>query len=187
MNKMIEPRTDRLQLRQWTAKDRDAFALMSADPAVMEFFPNTLNRAESDAIANKCQSLLAQHGWGVWAVELIKTGEFIGIVGLHVPTADLPASPCVEILWRLAKPYWGYGYATEAAKAALKVGFEQLALDEIVSFAVINNFNSRAVMERLNMCDSSTTFEHPDVPASSDLKEHCLYKITRQQWLNSPV
>lgn len=133
MFQTINPKTERLQLRQWVSSDRDPFAAMSADPQVMEYFPNTLNRSESDSTAEMCQSVIAEKGWGVWAVELIETKDFIGIIGLNVPSVDLPFSPYVEILWRLARPHWGYGYATEVAGAALTVGFEQLDLQEIVS------------------------------------------------------
>ena len=182
MIQAIEPRTERLQLRQWKATDREPFAEMSADSQVMEFFPSVLSKSESDAIADTCESLITERGWGVWAVELLETGGFIGFVGLHISNADLPPSPCVEILWRLAAPHWGRGYATEGATAALNVGFEQLGLQEIVSFAVPANLRSRAVMERLNMSDTGSTFEHPDIPISSYLREHCLYKISRERW-----
>lgn len=183
MIQLIEPKTERLQLRQWAPCDRGAFAAMSADPHVMEYFPSILSRSESDAIAEKCAALIAERGWGVWAAELLETREFIGIIGLHIPRPDLPSSPCVEILWRLARPHWGHGYATEAAAASLKVGFEQLALQEIVSFAVVSNHRSRAVMKRINMIDTNETFEHPDVPESSHLRQHCLYKISRERWV----
>jgi RimJ/RimL family protein N-acetyltransferase len=112
----------------------------------------------------------------------LETNEFIGFIGLNIPRADLPCSPCVEVLWRLARPYWGRGYATEAAVAALKVGFEQLNLQEILSFAVAGNHRSRAVMKKLNMIDTGETFEHFDVPESSHLREHCLYRISRVRW-----
>ncbi len=185
MIQIIEPRTERLQLRQWTSSDRDPFAVISADPQVMEYFPNTLNQSESNSIVDKCQSLIAKKGWGVWAAELIETKEFIGMIGLHIPSAGLPFSPCVEILWRLARPHWGHGYATEAASAALNVGFEQLDLQEIVSFSVVNNHRSRAVMEKLNMIDTGETFEHPGVPTPCHLREHCLYNISRESWSKS--
>lgn len=182
MKKIIEPKTERLRLRQWKEGDRDAFASMSSDPQVMEFFPKTMSRAESDAVVDKCQSLIAQRGWGVWAVELLETKEFIGMIGLHIPSADLPFQPCVEILWRLARPHWGAGYATEASSVILKVAFEQLDLEEIVSFAVPKNHRSRAVMERIEMVDTGETFLHPEFQTSSDLQEHCLYKISKVQW-----
>lgn len=182
MIQLIEPRTARILLRQWRDSDLEPFAVMSADPQVMEYFPNTLSRSESDAIAEQCKAFITENGWGVWSAELIETSEFIGIVGLHIPSSDMPCSPCVEVLWRLARPYWGHGYATEAATAALQVGFEQLKLDEIVAFAVVNNRRSRAVMERLEMVDSGETFEHPEIPVGSPLREHCLYRISRDSW-----
>jgi RimJ/RimL family protein N-acetyltransferase len=96
-------------------------------------------------------------------------------VGLNIPSTELPFSPCTEVGWRLAVDYWGYGYATEAARAALRVGFESLGLEEIVSFTTISNRRSRAVMERLGMKESGV-FEHPAVPVGNPLKEHCLYR-----------
>lgn len=185
MNQIIEPRTERLLLRQWKISDREPFAAMSANPQVMEFFPSTLDRSESDAIVDACESLIAKRGWGVWAAELLETREFIGLIGLHIPSSDLPPSPCVEILWRLDPSHWGHGYATEAASAALKVGFEKLNLQEIMSFAAADNLRSRAVMERLNMTDTGENFEHPEIPESSQLREHCLYKISREKWLRT--
>lgn len=140
------------------------------------------SRFECDAMAYKCETLIAERGWGFWAVEIKATGVFIGFVGLHIPSSALPFSPCVEIGWRLARPYWGRGYATEAARAALQVGFEHLALQEIVSFTAVRNRRSRAVMERLHMVRDEETFNHPDVPEESGLREHCLYRISRENW-----
>lgn len=182
MQGIIEPRTERLRLRQWRDDDREPFAAMSADPQVMEYFAGVLNRAESDELVDRCAALIAERGWGFWAAERLDTGEFIGCIGLHVPTAELPFLPCVEIGWRLARPHWGRGYATEAAALALRVGFEQLDLNEIVSFAVVGNLRSRAVMERLGMVDTGSTFEHPEVPDRDGSRRHCLYKISRRRW-----
>lgn len=148
----------------------------------MEFFPKPLSRLESDAMADRCEALIAERGWGFWALEIRATGAFIGFVGLHIPSTTLPISPCVEIGWRLARSYWGKGYATEAARAALQVGFERLALQEIVSFTTVHNRRSRAVMERLHMVRDEETFDHPDVPEESGLREHCLYRISRECW-----
>jgi len=182
MIQIMEPKTRRLQLRQWVASDRKPFAAMSADPQVMKYFPAALSRSESDAVAQKCEALIAERGWGVWAVELLETGDFIGLIGLNVPRSDLPCSPCVEVLWRLARPYWGHGYATEGAAAALRAGFEQLDLHEIVSFAVTGNHRSREVMKRLHMVDTGETFQHPEVSGPGHLREHCLYRITRAMY-----
>lgn len=179
---MIEFDTTRLRLRQWCAADREPFAAMNADPKVMEFFPSLLTRPESDALADRCQALITERGWGFWAVETRMTHEFIGYVGLHIPVASLPCSPCVEIGWRLATKHWGKGFATEAARASLHVGFEQLGLQEIVSFAAINNTRSRAVMERLGMEATNETFDHPEIPIGNVHRTLCLYRLSRQQW-----
>ncbi|AWH88937.1 GNAT family N-acetyltransferase [Limnobaculum parvum] len=177
MPKPIELDTQRLRLRQWQPKDRAPFAELNADPEVMKYFPTTLDRATSDAMADRCQSLIAERGWGLWAVELKSDGQFIGFVGLNIPTNELPFSPCVEISWRLANAFWGQGYATEAAKHVLQVGFEQLELPEIVAFTTIANQRSRAVMEKLGMTRTPDDFEHPALAEGHPLRKHCLYRI----------
>jgi RimJ/RimL family protein N-acetyltransferase len=182
MAELIEFETERLRLRQWVESDREPFARLNADPRVMEFFPSVLDRAASDAGIDRAQAKIAERGWGFWAVESKQDRQFIGFVGLEIPTADLPFSPCVEIGWRLAFEYWGKGYATEAAKAALKVGFDRLKLPEIVSFTTIDNHRSSAVMERLGMNRDAETFEHSALPPGHSLREHCLYRLSREKW-----
>jgi RimJ/RimL family protein N-acetyltransferase len=183
MLKPIEFRTERLYLRQWQPGDREPFAQLNADPRVMECFPNLLDRATSDALADRIEANIRDRGWGLWAVELQATQEFIGFVGLNVPAVELPCSPCVEIGWRLAFPYWGKGYATEAAKGALRIGFEVLHLDEIVSFTALPNRRSQAVMERLGMRKMSETFLHPSLPGGHPLAEHILYTLSRSEFI----
>ena len=174
--------TPRLRLRQWCAADRAPFAALNADPVVMEHFPSTMSREASDGLVDRLAAQIDARGWGLWAVEVIDSGAFIGFVGLQIPAATLPFSPCVEIGWRLAKEHWGKGYATEAAAAALQAGFEKLSLQEIVSFTALGNTKSRAVMERLGMRQADFTFEHPSVPAGHHWREHCLYRLARADW-----
>jgi RimJ/RimL family protein N-acetyltransferase len=178
----IEFDTTRLRLRQWRGSDRAPFADLNADPAVMEYFPAPISREASDAAIDLWQSQIAERGWSNWAVELVEAGQFIGFVGLSVPRRMLPFSPCVEIGWRLARPYWGRGLATEAARGALRVGFGRLGLQEIVSFTAVGNRRSRAVMERIGMRDAHEDFEHPGVPEGHALRLHCLYRLGREQW-----
>ena len=181
--RLIEPRTERLQLRQWRAADRAPFAALTADPDVMRYFPAPMSRVQSDAMADKCEALIAERGWGAWAVERISDQCFIGMVGLHIPQADLPFSPCVEVLWRLAKNAWGQGLATEAAQAALAVGFDNLQLREIVAFTTHGNTPSQAVMQRLGMeRDRHGDFDHPALPASHTLRPHVLYRLRRDAY-----
>ncbi|SHG27100.1 Protein N-acetyltransferase, RimJ/RimL family [Microbulbifer donghaiensis] len=175
---LIEPKTERLQLRNWRDSDRAPFAGMNADPQVMEYFPALLSRAESDAGIDRQLAHFEKYGWGFWAVERLEDGAFIGFVGIKNVTDDMPFAPAVEIGWRLGVKYWGHGYATEAARAALQVAFEQLKLPEVVSFTPLTNLRSQAVMERLGMQRDPDTFEHPLVPVGSLLRKHCLYRIT---------
>lgn len=172
--------TERLRLRQWTDADLDAFAAMNADPEVMRHFPAVLSRAESAASLDRLRSQLIEHGWGLWALELRGTREFLGFTGLAVPRFDAHFTPAVEIGWRLARPAWGHGYATEAARAAAEYGFTELELSEIVSFTTVSNRASRAVMERLGMThDSFDDFDHPLLPRDHPLSRHVLYRLRR--------
>ncbi len=182
MAELIEFETERLRLRQWIESDRAPFARLNTDPRVMEFFPSILDRAASNAMIDRIQTKIAERGWGLWAVELKQDRKFIGYVGLQILTANLPFAPGVEIGWRLACEYWGKGYAAEAAISALKIGFDRLALPEIVSFTTIDNHRSSAVMERLGMTREAETFEHPNLPIGHPLREHCLYRLSKGKW-----
>ena len=147
----FEIRTARLRMRCWRDEDFEPSAAMNADPRVMEFFPSLLDRAESDAAVARIREHFARHGFGLWVVEVPGVAEFIGFVGLSIPRLEAHFTPCVEAGWRLAVPHWGRGYATEAARAVLAFGFEDLALEEIVSYTTAANARSRAVMERIGM------------------------------------
>ncbi|CNE97472.1 GNAT family N-acetyltransferase [Yersinia nurmii] len=181
--RVIEFDTERLRLRQWCQEDRSFYAQLNRDPQVMAYFPAPLSRAESDAMADRCEAFIAERGWGLWAVELKESGQFIGSVGLNIPTATLPFTPCVEIGWRLAFSFWGKGLAHEAATRVLQAGFEQLALPEIVSFTALINLRSQAVMERLGMERQKPDFDHPSVAVGHPLRKHCWYRLTREQWI----
>lgn len=182
MTTVIECESKRLHLRQWRPTDREPFAALNADPRVMEFFPSPLTRTQSDALADRCELLIQERGWGFWVAETKADRQFIGFVGLHVPAPEFPFSPCVEIGWRLAFPFWGQGFALEGARAVLDVGFNHIKLPEIVSFTATLNHRSRALMERLGMV-ASGTFEHPQVPEGSVLRPHCLYRLPRSRYV----
>lgn len=167
--------TDRLALRQWRDADRDPFAALNADPVVMEHFPATLTRAESDAFVDRHSALIDHRGWGLWAVEVRDSGDFIGFTGLAVPVFDVDFVPCTEIGWRLAASAWGHGYATEAARAVLSYAFDEIGLDDIVSFTFVGNDRSRRVMEKIGLRERRR-FDHPDL-AGHHLERHVLYGL----------
>jgi RimJ/RimL family protein N-acetyltransferase len=173
-------RTERLILRRWRESDRAPFAAMNADPRVREFLPGCLTREESDAAVGRIEEHFAEHGFGLWAIEVPNVTPFAGFVGLSVPRFEAHFTPCVEIGWRLAADCWGHGHATEAAKAALNFGFSQLGRSEILSFTVPGNLRSRRVMEKIGMTrDPADDFEHPSLPVGHPLRPHVLYRIRR--------
>jgi len=178
-------RTERLLMRQWVVADREPFAALNADPVVMEHFPGPMSREASDAFVDRIEVQWNSHGWGLWAIEVPDVAPFIGYVGLW-PADYLPHGPRVEVGWRLARRYWGHGYATEAATRAVAVGFEEVGLDEIVSFTVPQNRRSRAVMERIGLAeDPAASFDHPRVDAARNphLVRHVFYRLGREDWL----
>lgn len=177
-------RTERLLLRPWRESDRGPFAALNADPVVMEYFAKPLDRAESDLMVARIMGHFDTHGFGFWAVEEPNSAELIGMIGLAIPRFETHFTPCVEIGWRLAHAHWGKGYATEAARASLRFGFEQLGLDEIVAFTVPENIRSRAVMERLGMTRSpADDFDHPSLPEGHPRRRHVLYRVRQDQMM----
>jgi RimJ/RimL family protein N-acetyltransferase len=163
-----------------TDADLEPFAALNADPAVMEHFPEPLDRPESDAMVARIRTHFDRRGSGFWAVEVPGLADIVGLVGLAIPAFEAPFTPCVEVGWRLSRGFWGRGYATEAARASLRYGFEQLGLDEIVAFTVPANVRSRAVMERIGMTRSAEDdFDHPSLPEGHGLRRHVLYRVRR--------
>ncbi len=173
---MIE--TPRLILRRWRQEDLPIFAEQNADPETMRFYPAPLTRAESDAYAARHIRHMEEHGFAKWAVEAPGVAPFIGAVGLAWVSFEADFVPAVEIGWRINRRYWGSGYATEAAQAAIDDGFTRIGLSEIVALTALPNTPSIRVMERLGMTRAQE-FDHPKVPAGSGLKRHVLYRLAR--------
>lgn len=157
---------------------------MTADPIVMKYFPNVLSTVESDQLASKIDTLIKENGWGFWAVELKNSAEFIGFVGLHYQEQDIPNAPFVEIGWRLESNHWGIGYATEAAKAALRFAFEELNEPSVYAFTARINEPSRKVMSKIGMVNVKQNFNHPNIVKGHRLERHCLYRISKEIWQN---
>ena len=175
--------TKRLIIRPWREEDLEPFAKMNADPRVMEFFPKTLSREESDLMAKKRMAEIEEQGWGIWAVSVKNFAPFIGFIGIAPVSFTAHFTPAVEIGWRLAYDFWGQGYALEGAQAALQFGFKTVQLSEIVSFAVTANLRSRKLMEKLGMHrNPKEDFEHPRIEDGHPLRKHVLYRIRQEEW-----
>lgn len=176
-------RTTRLLLRRWREEDRDAYAAMNADPRVMRYFPTTLDRAASDAHVERMELAFERQGFGLWALEVADSAEFIGFTGLNPMPDGVPGAGGIEVGWRLARRAWHRGYATEAAKAAVAAGFDRVGLAEIWSMTAVLNESSQAVMRRIGMTVHSY-FEHPAVPVGHPVRPHVAYRLVPEQ---SPV
>lgn len=173
--------TERLVLRGWRDDDKPPYARLNADPVVMQHFPSTLTAPQSDEMVDRMTAAWDVHGYGLWAVELVGSGEFIGFIGLSTPSWSAPFTPCIEVGWRLARLAWGHGYASEGARAALRWGFDHLdpPNGEIVSFTTVDNMRSRRVMEKIGMVRSpADDFDHPMLPDWAGAR-HVLFRIDR--------
>ena len=172
--------TDRLILRPWQTQDREPFAVINRDPAVMQFMPAPLSAEESDAFVDRIEAHFNQHGFGLWAAQLRNPDQFIGYVGLAVPGFQAAFMPAVEIGWRLASDFWHRGLATEGARAVVDHAFNVLELPALVSFTVPANLPSRRVMEKIGMIHNpSEDFDHPLLPYGHPLRHHVLYRLNR--------
>lgn len=173
--------TDRLLMRRWRDSDRAPFAALNGDQETMRFFPETMDRAASDVFVDRIEARFDQLGFGLWALEIAATGQFIGFTGLNPVPDDVPgAGGGTEIGWRLARLAWHHGYAIEAARAALTVAFEGAGLPEVWSFTSVLNEPSMAVMRRIGMTEVGR-FDHPRIPAGHPIRPHVLYHLSRPE------
>lgn len=168
--------TPRLGLRNWQPKDIVKMATINADPAVMEHFPKVQNRQDTEGLIIRMQAQFAKTGYCYFATERLNDKAFLGFIGLMHQDYEADFTPCVDIGWRLARQYWGNGYATEGAKACLKFAFNELSLTEIYSVASKSNTPSIRVMEKIGM-QYQYDFEHPKLVDFPNIKNCVLYNI----------
>ena len=168
-------KTARLGLRNWTDSDIDPATRMNADPKVREFFPNTLTKEETIDFIKRMQNHFEIHGFCFFAVDKLDTNEFIGFIGLNMQTFKSDFTPSVEIGWRLLKEYWGYGFATEGAKACLDFAFSKLKLPVVYAVAPLLNKKSQSVMQKLGMIFYKE-FNHPKLDKHSPLRKCVVFK-----------
>ncbi len=178
--KLYDVTTQRLGLRKWVDTDLEPFAKMNRDKDVMKFFPALLSENDTIGMIKRIKTHFDKNGFGLFAVDKIATGNFIGFTGFSIPTFESSFTPCVEIGWRYKKDTWGQGFATEAAMACLHYGFDVLHFEKVVSFTSVLNTNSEKVMKRIGM-EHAGFFDHPKIEKAHPLCRHVLYQITRDK------
>lgn len=173
--------TERLILREWKDEDKKPFARMNADPIIMEYFPRRLDEADSNRLVGRFRDHFSKHGYGPYAVEQKKDGEFMGFVGLHQVEFEAAFTPAVEIAWRLDYGFWGQGFATEAAQAVLAHAHKKLKLPEVVAFAVHDNTRAIHIMEKIGMKrDLKGDFDFPSLRKDHPLGKFVLYRSIKK-------
>ena len=176
---MIE--TDRLILRAFREDDREPFAAVNGDPRVGDWLGGVIDRAASDAMLDRINAHIQDHGWGLWAAERKADQRLIGFIGLSTVMADaLPVGPAIEMGWRLAHEAWGGGLATEGARAALAWGFTHIDTAEIIAFTARTNLASQSVMTRIGMTAApARDFDHPSLAQDHPLRRHVVFAARR--------
>jgi RimJ/RimL family protein N-acetyltransferase len=170
--------TERLLLREWRSDDLDALARMHESPEMMRFLGGPMSRDATSEMLERMRAHWKTRGFGVFAME--HAGELAGMCGILVPRWESRFQPCVEILWRLRPDLWGRGLVTEAARAALKNGFETQGFEEVLAFTIPANERSWRVMERLGMKRSpEDDFDHPLVAEGDPHRRHMVYRLKR--------
>jgi RimJ/RimL family protein N-acetyltransferase len=182
---MVQLETDRLILREWQESDRKAFARINGDPMVMEYLPRVLDQKSSDRLVDRFQAHFKKYGYGLYVLERREDKAFMGFAGLNNVDFEAPFTPAVEIAWRLDYPFWGHGYATEAAQKVIEHAFETLKLPEIVSFTVHDNARAIHVMEKQGMVrDQKGDFDYPALRKGHPLGRFVLYRLKRKAFLS---
>lgn len=147
-------RTERLTLRRWQERDRDAFAAMNAELPVMADLGGPLSRAESDAKFDAFSGFFDSHGYSRWVIEGSINGsepQYLGYCGLKPHDETHPLGAHSDIGWRLREVAWGHGFASEAAAAALEDVFTRVGLSTVYAYTAADNVRSQAVMDRLGL------------------------------------
>jgi len=166
--------TDRLGLRNWKDNDLSEMAALNADPDVMRYFPKTQNKEDTQRFILRMQDQFSKTGYCYFAAERLADNVFLGFIGIMYQDYEADFTPCVDIGWRLAKNFWGNGYATEGAKACLSFAHETLNLERVYSVASKYNVASLNVMRKIGMVHQYD-FDHPKLLEYPSIKTCALY------------
>ncbi|MFF7980989.1 GNAT family N-acetyltransferase [Streptomyces sp. NPDC007901] len=159
---MTEIRTPRLLLRRWYDDDLAPMADINADPRVMRWIDDgSVRDLEDTATAiEEWEEEWDEEGFGLFAVELLASGELAGFTGLSVPSFLPEVMPAVAVGWRFGSQFWGQGYASEAAHATLEFALQDRGLDRVISISRVGDDASENVIRKLGMVPERETV-HP--------------------------
>ena len=167
--------TARLRLRRYARGEEALVHSVMSDPRVMRYYPELLDWERSRAVLERVLVAYDKPGYSLLAVERSSDGRYIGQIGL-LHWDDVDSREDVEVAYMLLADYWGFGYATEAARACRDWAFTNLQPDRVVSFIDVNNLPSIAVAERNGMLRSKR------IEQSRFGKPIYVYAIERERW-----
>ena len=173
-------KSERLGFRNWTNDDLDEFTKLNSDEEVMKHFPTTLTRSEVEDLIKKLKNHFSKNGFTYYAIEILETKEFIGMIGLAFQEYKTQFTPAIDIGWRLKRNAWGKGYATEGAKRCLEYAFNDLDIKKIISVCTINNKKSENVMKKIGMTKIGQ-FNHPKLIKHPEYVKHFCYEIIKKE------
>ena len=179
MNNKYVFKSERLGFRNWTSEDLDELSKMNSDSEVMEHFPKPLTQDESENLLSRFQRHYQEYGYTYFATEIIKTGEWIGFVGLKYQEYETEFTPAIDIGWRLKRLAWGNGYATEGAKRCLEFAFKDLELQRIIATCTERNLKSENVMKKIGMTKKGK-FKHPKLIEFPEYENCICYEIKNE-------
>ncbi|MEV1019900.1 GNAT family N-acetyltransferase [Streptomyces sp. NPDC050264] len=171
---MTEIHTPRLLLRRWLPDDDlAALAEIQADPSVMRTIgdgaPRSLDETAEDI--ERWEEEWDEEGFGLFAVELLGSGELAGAVGLYVPDAPAQIAGHIGIQWRLGRQFWGQGYASEAAHATLEFALQDRGIDRVVAITAPDDTSSAKVLDKLGMAATGSAQDGRALLYAIDLTE----------------
>lgn len=176
MDKNYLFKSKRLGFRNWEDKDIQKMIGISADIDVMEFFPAPATPQQTSQFIERMQAMFVEKGFCYFAVDQLIDSEFIGFIGLCEQNFEAPFTPCIDIGWRLGKPFWGNGYATEGAERCLQYAFKDLNFKNIKSTAPEINTKSIKIMEKIGM-KKQLNFKHPRLKGNDRIESCVCYQI----------
>ena len=165
--------TERLILRKYTRDDVDGLLEILSDPETMRHYPSVYDRAGAERWLDWCFESYQRSGFGLWAIELKKSGEFIGDTGLTMQNIDDDVLP--EIGYHINKKYWRRGFAKEAASAVRDWAFSNTDLDAVYSYMKYSNSPSYHTAQSIGMIKVG------EYPSPEDVVCY-VYRITREEW-----
>jgi RimJ/RimL family protein N-acetyltransferase len=181
-----EIRTERLILRRWREADLAPYAALQSDPRVRRFFERPLTVGEAFEDGRRHADGFDRNGFDLWVLERPGEAAFLGVTGVRRIGRAMPFSPLVDVGWLLLPAFWGRGFATEAARAALYDAFARADLVEVVAYTSRLNESSQGVMRRLGMVrNPADDFDHPSQSETSPLRRQVLYRLTREAFFRA--